>query len=179
LLGRHQQAVRTVGIRRPAVHAGIQSVELVRVDARELGRESHVDLTPRIDDREPTRVRDRRERDAVLERIRDELPDGEQPRNIGLRLGGQILADAPEVGGLMRGLGALERALHIAFPGVVACDREQPVAELLVHRLEIVEGRAGRFDHVAPPVVPPVLLEPESLTGARNELPEPAARPSE
>src|SRR5262249_11709049 len=76
-----------------------------------------------------------------------------------------------EVGGLARGLRALERALYVAFARVVAGDREQPIAELLVHRLEIIERRARRFDHVAPAVVPPVLLEPETLAGAREEPP--------
>ncbi len=102
----------------------------------------------------------------------DELPDREQPRHVGLRLGRQILADAPEVAGLARGLSAFERALHVAFARVVARDREQPIAELLVHGLEIVERRARRFEHVAPTVEPPVLLEPEPLAGARDELPE-------
>ena len=68
--------------------------------------------------------------------------------------------------------GRRSRALDVAFARVVARDREQPVAELLMHLLEIVERGARRFEHVAAAVEPPVLLEPEPLAGARDDLPQ-------
>ena len=68
---------------------------------------------------------------------------------------------------------AAQRARDVAFAGVVARDREQPVAaELLVHLREVVERGARRLEHVAAAVEPPVLREAEPLAGARNDLPQ-------
>src|SRR6188474_3211925 len=41
-----------------------------------------------------------------------------------------------------------------------------------MHVLQIVERSSRRFEHVAAAVVPPVLLEVETLAGAGHELPE-------
>ncbi len=64
LLERQQQPVRAFGIGRPAVDAGVQRVERLRVDAGELGRQRHVDLAAGLDDGEPRLVAQLGQRDA-------------------------------------------------------------------------------------------------------------------
>ena len=54
----------------------------------------------------------------------------------------------------------LQRARDVAFARVVARDGEQPITiELLMELLQVVEGGARRFEHIAPAVEPPVLRE--------------------
>ena len=79
----------------------------------------------------------------------------------------------PEIHGQSAGAVAVDLPLHGEFTDVVGRYREQPVpVELVVQRLQVVECGARRFDHVAPAVVPPILLQAETHAGARNELPK-------
>jgi hypothetical protein len=152
----------------------VQRIERVGVEARELGRERHVDLAARGHDGEARLVPDLGQRDPESGRVADDLGDREEPRHVRARLGGQVVLDAPEVARLAGRLGALERPRDVAFARVVARDGEEPVAvEHAVQVLEVVERGARRLEHVAPAVEPPVLCEAEPAARAGNDLPEP------
>ncbi|MBV6417012.1 MAG: hypothetical protein CMLOHMNK_01645 [Steroidobacteraceae bacterium] len=172
-VGRHQQPVRTGGIGRPAVERGVQRVELIVGNAREIGCELHVDLAEGVDTREIRLVRHRAELDPVVLRREEQAGHREQLRHVRAGFLRQSRADREEIGSEARRRIGAHGAFDIGLAAVVRGDREQPVVELIVQELQVIECGAGRFDDIAPAVVPPVLLQAEARPRGRNELPEP------
>ena len=149
----------------------IQFVEFFGTDAGDLGCDLEAHLAFGRDAGEVGLVRNRAEREAKGFRIEHQLLHGQELRHVRARLGRQ-----PQVPELHRAPGGAVRVhgpRHERLTAVVGADGEQPVAvELVMERLQVIERCARRFDDVAPPVVPPVLLQPVFRAGVGNELPQ-------
>ena len=68
---------------------------------------------------------------------------------------------------LVAGNGAADAALA----PVVGCQRQVPVTKHAVQLLQVIEGRAGRGQHIAPVIAKDVLLEIEIVARGGHELP--------
>ena len=121
----------------------------------------------RVDNAECNVRRNVREFNSQLLWVRDEFCQGEQSWHVGAGFPWQF--HLPERRTVDR---TALCAPHIAFSGVVPCQRQRPVTESLVQISQIVECRGGGRDRITPAVVPPVTLQTEALAGRRDELPQ-------
>ena len=168
---RHEERMRPLRRRRPAMEGGVELKELFVRETRKLSRELEIDLLADVYFRKVGLIRDGAELDAERSRVRDEPLHGEKLRHVsgGFPREFQI----PEGDALALRYIARHSPGHAVLAAVVAGYGEEPVAiELIVHELQIVECRAGGLHHIAPTVVPPVLWQPEPAAGVRDELPE-------
>ena len=137
----------------------------------ELGGDAEVDVARQGDGDEVRRVRDRIELDPRGRGIGDDVLERLERRHVGARLARH--RDRLVVGRLALRPVAVDRALDAVLAHVVRGEREVPVAEHLVQRLQVVERGVGRGEDVAPPVVPEVLVEVVVPAGRGDELPQP------
>lgn len=175
---RNQNTMGAIGIRCPAVDAGIQFVHGINGEATEFGSQCDINLAFRFDRGEVGLVVDDRQRD--LERLGrcHQVTYCEKFWHVARSFLWQVLANAPEVGAKTGCFSAPDGTCHIAFAGIVAGDCQQPVTvEALVQLLQVIECCTGRIDDVAATVVPPVLLQAQPFAGAGNDLPETRGAP--
>ena len=165
-----QNEDRTIGARdhRPVVR-GVQGDEILDRHLGQAGGHLDIDVA-RLDNRAEVggvgHVRQaHRKQFGTHDNVLDRLQLGHIAGGLGRH------AQTGVVGRLTLGTRLLDRARDRAFAPVVRCQRELPVAEHGVERLQVVERGGGRGKDVAAVVAPPVLLQIEALAGRRNELP--------
>ena len=110
IVDRHEQAVRTIGVRRPAVVAGVKRDDFIVPGTREPRGDLQVYLGVDVDDRKIGLVRDGREIQAIALGFSHQALHRQEFWNVRTRLGRQI--QVPEVSRLAGRLVAVELALN-------------------------------------------------------------------
>ena len=170
-LVRQQHLRRSGGEDHRPVHLRIELLELLEIDASQLGSQFDIDVALDRDAEEVGVVLQRRQREAIGIGLGDDVLHGLQLGHVVTRLRGHAAQAFVDTGGVRRSL-ALQCALDVAFAPVVGGQGELPIAvEHHAEPFEIVERGARRGQHVATVVTEGVLFERVDASGRRHELP--------
>ena len=152
------------------IESGIELLEFIEIHFGQKGRRLHVDVAALCDPHEVGGVFNLRKLHAVLFGMRHDFLHGHELWHIPRRLPRHL--EVTVVRRAVTGLGALDGAGDAAFAPVVGGKRQLPVAKALMEPHEVVQGRAGAFQNVAPLVLPEILLQRVDGAGSRHELPQ-------
>ncbi|TXG87576.1 MAG: hypothetical protein E6R15_13185, partial [Zoogloea sp.] len=170
LVGRDNQRHGAAGRQHRALVARVEGQDLVHRGFRQTRRGGQVEGNPALDGDEVGPVGNAGQAEPEEFGLRNDVLEGLQLGHVVTRLARHV--EVLVLGGQARRAVLGHRPAHRAFAPVVGSQGQVPVAVHLVDGLQVVEGRVGGGDHVAPLIDPPVLLELVVLAGGRNELPQ-------
>ena len=169
IVPRQQNLGRACGQDHGPVHGGVERLEVLQVHTREFDGDRHIDVPV----------------DGHAFEIRVVLNQGQlgveglglghdvfhrlQLRHVIPRLVGHVQVAVGQR--FAQGFVAGQCPAHTAFPPVVGGQGQMPITKHAVEFLQVIQGRAGRFQHVAPVISEQVLLQIEILARGGHELP--------